>query len=555
MDLYKLGRKIIPSSIRSSAAFSKIKTVYFFKLFSRRINRQLKLTPSFHQSDKPYKGMRVLIPLLESSYFQTHHVLILAKILELRGAVVKVLLCSEYLSGCELKSIRNEDDHDPCWKCRFNIEHYLPLYGLNYIKINSFLSDKDISIIGDKVDKFIIQESHNDKTDKDLKTAIDESIIRYYYGLLPDESKEIESVRRKHTKTAITCDYIAKKIDSNWNPDIIFSNMFVYTTWAPFYNYFKNNGNRFRSITMTPFNYKAIVFNSMDLYPAIERYKSYFAGNDNKPLDENQNMVLDLFLNKRFTGKDDHFSNEGYFKKNNSIDFQEKSNLDLTKRNIFLFSNIYWDIGIGEMNYLYPDVITWVLRTVEILANQPDINLFVKTHPGEYYDPTKTKKGIAQIIRDKYKGNIPDNVELIEPKSQVKPYDLFPIIDLGVVFSGTLALEMMLNDVPVVSTGITPHHQLSLAFEPKNEQDYISCLLGDRPISKPSISEVRKFAYFYFIRSCMPWNLTDDVYASVFDGFNFSSLDDLAPKKNLLLDHLCECIMNLENTTVDSWPD
>ena len=62
---------------------------------------------------------------------------------------------------------------------------------------------------------------------------------------------------------------------------------------------------------------------------------------------------------------------------------------------------------------------------------------------------------------------------------KIKPYDLFPYIDLGVIFSGTLGLEMMLNKIPVVSTGITPHLDLGFANEPKNIDEYKMILNGE----------------------------------------------------------------------------
>ena len=41
---------------------------------------------------------------------------------------------------------------------------------------------------------------------------------------------------------------------------------------------------------------------------------------------------------------------------------------------------------------------------------------------------------------------------------KIKPYDLFPYIDLGIIYSGTLGLEMALSNVPVVSVGCTPYY-------------------------------------------------------------------------------------------------
>ncbi len=156
-------------------------------------------------------------------------------------------------------------------------------------------------------------------------------------------------------------------------------------------------------------------------------------------------------------------------------------------------------------------------------------------------------------MRQEFGKNLPKNVFFIEPEMKIKPYDLFPIIDLGIIFSGTLGLEMMLNGKPVVTTGITPHFGLEFANEPNNEKDYELILKGKKFIKYPSIKEVRKFAYFYFIKSCIPWDLQNNAYGGYFTGFNFNSINDLNPGKNKYLDHVCNCLINRDKNVIENW--
>ena len=51
------------------------------------------------------------------------------------------------------------------------------------------------------------------------------------------------------------------------------------------------------------------------------------------------------------------------------------------------------------MNYLYRDVIQWVKRSIELVGNSKSLNLYIKTHPAEKYDKSKTLKGVADIMR------------------------------------------------------------------------------------------------------------------------------------------------------------
>ena len=52
----------------------------------------------------------------------------------------------------------------------------------------------------------------------------------------------------------------------------------------------------------------------------------------------------------------------------------------------------------------------------------------------------------------------------------------------------------------------------------------------------------------------MPWNLTPQAYGKRFYGFTFKDLSEILPNKNLLLDHLCNCIMEKDNIIPEAWP-
>lgn len=83
----------------------------------------------------------ILVPLLETSHYRVYHHLILVKALEARGVKVKVLICDEFLYGCELKNINNSNI-DPCLECRFNIKYILPLFNLDYLYLKDLINKK-----------------------------------------------------------------------------------------------------------------------------------------------------------------------------------------------------------------------------------------------------------------------------------------------------------------------------------------------------------------------------------------------------------------------------
>ena len=338
-----------------------------------------------------------------------------------------------------------------------------------------------------------------------------------------------------------------------WNPDIVLSNSYGYSAWGPFYEYYKKNGNRYSDFAISNLNKNSVILNSFDLYPARDRFISFVNTLKNKKLNQEQSLELDNFLNNRFSGNNQVALDNSFFKDLDYSLIKKKLSFNPNKRNLFLFSNVFWDAGIVNHNFLFKDVISWVKRTIELLSNYQTINLYIKTHPNEKYDSAKGRIGVADIIRKEFDFNLPRNVFFIEPELKIKPYDLIPMMDLAIIFSGTLALEIALNGKPVVSSGITPQHNLGLVNEPENEKEYEMFLTGEKNAKCPPIEEVRKFAYFYFIKGCIPWNLQESVYGDYFSGFKFNGLEDLQEGKNKYLDHICECLVNRENKTIENW--
>ena len=256
------------------------------------------------------------------------------------------------------------------------------------------------------------------------------------------------------------------------------------------------------------------------------------------------------FVNNRVSFKTDIFKDTNCFQ--NNQDIIEKLSIDPNKRNIFLLSNIYWDVGLSEAGKLFGNVIEWVLETINLVKDNNKCHLYIKTHPGEKFGSSPSSKGIDDFIHEKYPV-LPKNVTLILPEYKISPYQLFPHIDLGIIFNGTLGLEMLPHKISVVVTGLSPYGGIGLVHEPESLEEYKDILLGKGLPLEPSIDEVNLFAYFYFIKSLIPWTLTRQAYADNFKGFTFDSLDDIMPGKDKYLDHICNCILDPENTIIEGW--
>lgn len=523
-------------------------------LLSRQLTSSNSTSNNFN---KNLNGFKVLIPWIESNHYQYLQGLAIAKALQLRGAEVKILLCGECLNGCEIKSVKNKEDKDPCWECKVNRKNIVSIFELDVITLSDVISNEEMQLL--QAEAKIIgakQLPEVVRNEMKLNQCIEDSIVRYYYGNVPDESKELVSVRIAHTHTALIAAEVSRRIDETWSPSVILNNMYCYSAWEPFFRHFRSKGNRFRSISISPYNFKSIVIDSFTIFQDSQRFLKYIKQRLNKQLLPDERLQLENFLQNRFSGQSQIFKDWGYFEESTSKkildDLKHRLHLDPNKRNIFLFSNIYWDIGMSDYAGLYPGIITWVLDTIELLKDDNSCHLYIKPHPGEVFDSSTSLKGVSQVIREKY-SILPSNLTIIEPQERINTYSLFPLIDVGVIFNGTLGLEMMLNNVPVISTGKTTFEGLGFTFEPKNRDSYVAALLGKTQLDKPVQSSLEMYAYFYFIKSLIPWTLTKQAYADVFNGFTFSNIEELNYGNDQYLDHIINCITFPETTCFEDW--
>lgn len=519
----------------------------------RKIKKQLRCTGNRNiRKPSDVRPKRILIPLIETQHYQIYQMFILAKALQLRGMEVKILLCGSRLDGCETKSVRTANIKDPCLRCRFHYRHLVPLFDVPIVLLSDLITHEEVQSLREIAATVTADyPAHYEYKGIDIIPMTDGSVTRYYYGAVPSNPEQLETVRREHLTSSMMGIDASERIEKQFSPDIILNNMFVYSVTEPYARYFGNKvGKELFAIAITPADYHSIIINMMDPYKSTERFLRYLEFRGNGILTDPERDALGRLLDLRYNGDITMFKENGYFNKGQNVN--DLLSIDKKKKNIFLFSNVYWDLGMSESGRIFSDIILWVLQTIEILKDQDDIHLYIKPHPAERFDSASSLKGIEDCIREALR-QLPKNVTIISPELKITTYDLFPYIDLGIVYNSTLGLEMLLKNIPVVLTGDAPYGRLGLAHEPRTLEEYEKMLVGDIEPIIPDKNKVELFAYFYFIKHYIPWNLTERAYDDRFKGYAFESLDDILPGKNKYLDHICSCILDSQNTVIESW--
>ena len=522
------------------------KIIYKFRVISiiSSFKKKLKTNNKINLNSK-FKNKRILLPLIESSHYKCIQLLLIAKALKIRGAAVYVLVCDRALSACELRSVQR-DSKDTCWKCKFNREKILPIFGLNIISLSKYVSD-----ITDSDALQLIEKVESEF--KLIHNCVEDSVIRHYYGNVPTDENKVNVVRQKYLITAIKSWIAAKKIFLEYKINLVLGYMIAYSEFVPYYEYSKNINVPFKIISSTQFDNKAQIFNWPELFYSKNRFNNFIksiGGRDT--LNKSEKKILYNFLNNRKNNNDPVLNELGISKSNEKDLSKFGINIDKSKRNIFLFSNVFWDVGFSEMTTIFSSIPEWVFSSIKSISNLNDTHLYIRCHPAEKLTYTNGQKGINELIKDKFP-KLPSNVTIISSENNVSSYKLFSHIDIALVYNGTIGIELLLDGIPLVIAGEAPYSFLNSVSKPNSKEEYDNVLKNkilDVSISK---KEVEMFAYFYLLKTSIPWNLTEKSYAAdILAPFQFSSVKELTSEGNKYLDHLCNCLVD-DNISPENW--
>jgi hypothetical protein len=155
----------------------------------------------------------------------------------------------------------------------------------------------------------------------------------------------------------------------------------------------------------------------------------------------------------------------------------------------------------------------WLTATVQHLSAKPDVHTVVRVHPGELLGAGHPS---AEIVRSALP-ELPENVTVVEPDSQINTYDLIDLADIGLVFTTTVGLEMAMHGLPVVVAGKTHYRGKGFTHDPKNSTEYLAViddLLENSRESKLSQYQQEAawhYAYLFFFEYPFPfpWHIVD----------------------------------------------
>jgi hypothetical protein len=188
--------------------------------------------------------------------------------------------------------------------------------------------------------------------------------------------------------------------------------------------------------------------------------------------------------------------------------------LGLDKRPVVLLaSNVLGDSLILGRNIFSRSMAEWITRSIDLFGRHPECQLVVRTHPGERY---MDGPSMVDIIKEKFP-RLPENVHVVGPMDKINTYDIMRLAGLGLVYTTTTGLEMVMQGIPVIVAGDTHYRGRGFTHDPATWEEYFAAVEGAlaRPKKfRPSARQVelaQNYAYRFFFDypRPFPWKIYD----------------------------------------------
>jgi len=333
------------------------------------------------------------------------------------------------------------------------------------------------------------------------------STIRYFLsGLIDLADASHVAVFRKKLVDAIIATRVAKGVAQRQKPKLLFLLHGIYATWGPFLEYFRNHNIQTVMYGNMPSRFGHFIFYRNAKVNAVvaprqwEMFKKL-------PLTRREEEQADGYFERRVQGND---GDQKIYEKNfdQSLNTQELlKSLDSGsyQRRFIMYTNLAWDVYVeGHESKFFSDVFDWIDKTITLFKSLPQYQLIIKPHPGELIWE-KSSQSIREYIKQTYP-ELPPNITVLPPNVPCTAYDLLTPNAIGMVYNGSLGLDLANLAIPVLVVADIHYKDAGVVYPIDTLQEYLNLVKNPKPVfafAKSQQKLAKKYAYYYYYKIMM----------------------------------------------------
>lgn len=494
-------------------------------------------------ADEYSKKYMVLFPLM-SGYRGIEVLLncIITKALNLRGINSHILLCNSELPLCLQKTVGSEMSCSAC--CYVSKDIVKKLY-IPVIWSHEFLDEKDKTNAHSFIKSLNFTDyPHVTYNGVKIGKYAENAAKRYLQvGFIP-KTQTGKEIFYKYLVSACIEVNLSKRLFKSLKPTHIILSNLAYLPGV-FVEFFQDKGVDCIAcdfgISEGSINLNHLDSERKTLYDVSSSSWKECSSLDIKEKDLKK---FENILRNRKLGRG-MFVNYGKYTKTRTTDkIFKKIDFDPDKNLSGLFTNLLWDASLAEADIGFENQLEWIEYTINWFSENPKKNLLVKVHPAE--EIIGTKQTVLSFIKSKFP-KLPPNIKILPSKSSLNTYDLYKIMDQGMVYTSTAGLEMAIEGIPVLVNAQTHYRGKGFTFDINNIEEYFENLekLDGLKMDSKMKELANKYGFIHFFKRQIPFKFIE------FRKENFSShqlklnhWNELLVGKDKYLDFICDCIIN-----------
>ena len=363
--------------------------------------------------------------------------------------------------------------------------------------------------------------------------------------VLPGQRYETELVN--HATNTVELILAYHRLMHQVRPDVIVGSLHDHYQWSTLYHVGRKAGVSYYSHTMVEEPGCVHFGKNVDKVCEVSDAWPSFR---NTPVESQTWKAFDEYMGRKAAGKSTCFD---IYPSVGAKELKElKSKLDINKPVAFFPSNVPWDSAIHNYCFVSGDkeIIHFIHKTVSFFNRHPEFQLIIKAHP--YEQVFKHFPFLPHTLKNILKNiNAPlgANIFFIDADSPISIFDIYPLVDIGIVHSSRSGCELAMHGVPVILAGDNHYRGKEFTLDVATESEFYKTIKNTllthetRQAVHRRIELSRKYWLLYNSHGFVNLGLFTQGWTKPVE-LLFHGMDDFLPGANERLDYFCEAVLS-----------
>lgn len=354
----------------------------------------------------------------------------------------------------------------------------------------------------------------------ELEPFVRASLVRFYLSApdLPmlESEPDYHRARTMFVRNAIVSISAAQRVHAELKPAMVVTSHGIYSSWGTFMSFMMKHGVRTITYGLNGYGVACIDL-SADAVAANKSDGGYLKHLAQRVVDQTLSRIevakrVGHLMDERFNHNSADITRLGVAETaSKSPVLQQLDRLRNHGRDIFaLFPNVMWDNAttFEESNRVFNSPVEWLVETVRYFSQASDKVLVIRVHPAER-SYMAVRKSVRDILTFHLGERIleQENIIVVAPDEPLSSYDLFDYMKAGIVYNGTIGLELVFRHLPLIIGARAAYSDAGFTHDIQNRQQYFAAFEATEQILQhqdENLDAALLFAYEYFFLHGVP---------------------------------------------------